>query len=260
MKPLQAADMSKAGVLFRPSDAATKQAVEGKTISGVIVATMIRSSSEAAMPAESSALRAAAVASDAVVSPSPAMRRSLIPVRWTIHSSLVSTIFDRSSLVSRFSGRALPVPVRMAPKVLDICSASSSVTLPSIVYRPRFLRLGGDALADDIHDLVVDRTLVQLFADTNRVFNGAGVGAAVADQAVSRHAQQRRAARFPPVVLGVQFLHYRAQLHEQVRIGFLNLRDDRLKKSLGHPLGELQHDVADEAIAHDHVYDALEQV
>jgi len=42
------------------------------------------------------------------------MRRSLMPVRWVIHSSLVSTIFDRSSLVNRRSGVWLPVPARMA--------------------------------------------------------------------------------------------------------------------------------------------------
>jgi hypothetical protein len=55
------------------------------------------------------------VASVAVVSVSPAIRRSRIPVRCTIHSSLVSTIRARSSFVRRFSGNALPVPAMMAP-------------------------------------------------------------------------------------------------------------------------------------------------
>jgi hypothetical protein len=40
-----------------------------------------------------------------VLSSAAAMRRSFMPVRWTIHSSFVSTSLARSSLVSRFSGR-----------------------------------------------------------------------------------------------------------------------------------------------------------
>ena len=39
-----------------------------------------------------------------VCSPSAAMRRSLMPVREVIHSSLVSTIFSRSALVITRSG------------------------------------------------------------------------------------------------------------------------------------------------------------
>ena len=57
------------------------------------------------MPALSSARRAAAVARSEVSSPSAAMWRWRMPVRAAIHSSLVSTIFDRSSLVSTLSGR-----------------------------------------------------------------------------------------------------------------------------------------------------------
>ena len=45
------------------------------------------------------------LASVAVLSPEAATRRSRMPVRWTIHASSVSTSFDRSSLVRRFSGR-----------------------------------------------------------------------------------------------------------------------------------------------------------
>jgi hypothetical protein len=40
-----------------------------------------------------------------VVSPSAARRRSRMPVRDEIHSSVVSTIFSRSALVTIFSGR-----------------------------------------------------------------------------------------------------------------------------------------------------------
>ena len=43
------------------------------------------------------------------------MRRSRMPVRSRIHSSLVSIIWARSSLVSTFSGSAVPMPVMRAP-------------------------------------------------------------------------------------------------------------------------------------------------
>ena len=50
--------------------------------------------------------------SEAVV---PPIRRSEIPVRATIHSSLVSRVFSRSWLVTTFSGRAVPQPEMTAP-------------------------------------------------------------------------------------------------------------------------------------------------
>jgi hypothetical protein len=98
-----------------PRAAATKQAVEGNAISGVIVPHSTRSMSFGSSPAASTARRAACVAKVAVDSPGPAMRRSLMPVRCVIHWSLVSTMRDRSSFVSRFSGTKLPVPAMMAP-------------------------------------------------------------------------------------------------------------------------------------------------
>ena len=88
-----------------PSFFCTKQAVDGKNMSGVTVATMISSMSAAVTPAASMALRAALVAMSLVAISGPAMRRSLIPVREVIHSSEVSTILDMSSLVMMRSGR-----------------------------------------------------------------------------------------------------------------------------------------------------------
>ena len=43
------------------------------------------------------------------------MRRSRIPVRSRIHSSLVSIIAARSSLVRTFSGSDVPMPMTVAP-------------------------------------------------------------------------------------------------------------------------------------------------
>ena len=64
-----------------PSAACTCVAVAGKVLSGVEVATMMRSMSPASSPASSSAARAAGCARSEVVSPSAAMWRSRMPVR-----------------------------------------------------------------------------------------------------------------------------------------------------------------------------------
>ena len=57
---------------------------------------------------------AAVVASVAVLSSGPAMRRSRMPVRSTIHASDVSTRASRSWFVSRPSGIATPYPTIVA--------------------------------------------------------------------------------------------------------------------------------------------------
>ena len=57
---------------------------------------MMRSTASGATSARSSALRQASIDIVAVVSPGPAMCRSRMPVRVTIHSSEVSTICSRS--------------------------------------------------------------------------------------------------------------------------------------------------------------------
>ena len=98
-KPVQAASRSNAAALAAPSSCCTMQAVAGKGMSGVMVATMIKSRSAASTPARSSAMRAAAMPMVEVYSSSAAVRRSRMPVREVIQSSVVSTIFSRSALV-----------------------------------------------------------------------------------------------------------------------------------------------------------------
>src|SRR5581483_3340528 len=68
------------------------------------------SMSAAARPASVRAARAASTARSEVPWPAATTRRSRIPVRSTIHSSLVSTRLARSALVTRCSGRAAPRP------------------------------------------------------------------------------------------------------------------------------------------------------
>ena len=98
-KPEQAVLMSYAAGAWIPSLAATRVATFGHRSTELQVATTTRSMSAAVYPALASAFSAAAAAMSATVS-SPAMRRSTIPTRLRIHSSLVSTIWASSSLVS----------------------------------------------------------------------------------------------------------------------------------------------------------------
>jgi hypothetical protein len=64
----------------------------------------MRSTSSGSIPAVRIARSEATAAIDAVVSSAAATRRSRIPVRDTIHSSLVSTIRSRSLFVSTCAG------------------------------------------------------------------------------------------------------------------------------------------------------------
>ena len=79
-------------------------AVAGKILSGVVVARIIRSKSDASMPAISSALLEAISAKSQVLS-LVTRWRCLMPVREVIHSSVVSIVFDKSSLVMTVGGR-----------------------------------------------------------------------------------------------------------------------------------------------------------
>ena len=73
-------------------------------MSGVTVATMMASTSEASMPRLARQILAASTARSLVATPLSTMWRSRMPVRSVIHWSLVATIFSRSALVSRRGG------------------------------------------------------------------------------------------------------------------------------------------------------------
>ena len=73
-------------------------------MSGVTVATTIRSIEAASTPASASAARRPARAMSVSACSSAAIRRSRIPVRSTIHSSVVSTNCSRSLFVNTRSG------------------------------------------------------------------------------------------------------------------------------------------------------------
>ena len=80
-------------------------------MSGVTVAQITRSISDASAPASASASRTAGSAMSLSASSCVAIRRSLIPVRSWIHSSDVSTNAAMSSFVITLAGTFVPSPV-----------------------------------------------------------------------------------------------------------------------------------------------------
>ena len=105
MKPEHTACTSKAAPPVMPRPAWILTAVAGNVRSGVAVAQMMRSMSLGSMPERTRAWREAAMPRSEVSSPSSAMWRCSMPVRSLIHSSVVSTMRARSSLVMTRLGR-----------------------------------------------------------------------------------------------------------------------------------------------------------
>src|SRR3990172_595473 len=112
MNPEHAALRSMAAAFDAPSLACTVAAALGIARSGVHVAMMMRSRSVASMPAAARAWQGATV--DMSDTSTWLIRRSLIPVRLVIHSSLVSVTVSRSALLSTVGGTQRPHPVIMA--------------------------------------------------------------------------------------------------------------------------------------------------
>ena len=109
--PEQAALKSNACRRVAPRPSCTREAVDGKRCSGEAVATITISTRFAGTSATRNASCAALMARVAVVScGSVAMCLWRIPVRVRIHSSLVSTMRDRSSLVRMWLGTLFPHP------------------------------------------------------------------------------------------------------------------------------------------------------
>ena len=73
-------------------------------MSGVTVPTTITPMSSGVIPARAIAPSAASLPRSDVATPGPAMWRSRMPTRCMIHSSVVSSIFSRSALVSTRGG------------------------------------------------------------------------------------------------------------------------------------------------------------
>ena len=106
-------------------------------MSGVTVATISRSISEALTPASSSASFAAGRQRSESASSGPAIRRSRMPVRSRIHSSEVSIIVESSSFVTTRSGTRHPRPVIEAATPLAVPIIAPPRTSASHAQRAR---------------------------------------------------------------------------------------------------------------------------
>ena len=109
-KPLQTAWISNAGQPAIPSLFCKMQALDGNTMSGVDVATMMRSISPGCKPAACKAFFAASKAKSLHDTSGAAKCRAWMPVRSTIHSSevsmpVVASRLAKSALVSRSGGK-----------------------------------------------------------------------------------------------------------------------------------------------------------
>ena len=107
-----------------PSSPAARQQSDGLTQSPCRVVTSSKSISSGETPAFSSAARPAAAVRPSSVS-CVSTRRSRMPVRVEIHSSLVSIIVESSSFVTVRSGTARPVPVMI--KLIFLISVPPAV-------------------------------------------------------------------------------------------------------------------------------------
>ncbi len=104
-KPAHAAEMSNAAAWLVPSSWATRVATAGVWSRWLIVATTTQSICSASMPACSRAARDAATDIICTVSCGSAKRRSLMPERCWIHSSLESIASTISELGTTRDGR-----------------------------------------------------------------------------------------------------------------------------------------------------------
>src|SRR5258706_1446332 len=102
-------------------------------MSGVMVATTIKSISSALTRAGSIERKAAGAPGSEVNSSLAAIWRSLIPVRVVIHSSEVLTIFSRSALVSTRSGTYEPTPAMEQVRPLKSYLARGFLNLGFVV-------------------------------------------------------------------------------------------------------------------------------
>src|SRR5437870_1301598 len=112
------------------------------------------------------------------------MRRSLIPVRVKIQSSVVSTIFSRSAFVSTRSGTYEPVPTMWTDLVCRFDRGLRSCGLLELVIET----------FDVLDDVFVEVTLDEFGRDADGVFDGLGRAGAVRLDANAVDTEQHRAA------------------------------------------------------------------
>src|SRR5437763_6221549 len=236
-------------------------AVEGNTMSGVEVATMIRSISDALRPAASSAWRAAATPRSLLPTSRSAKWRARMPVRSTIQSSEVSTPWAAScaassALVTRLGGRKLPVPVIREYLFIDSVRGRFHLRVAAGAHEER--PGVGDAALHAIQKIVAGR----IIRAVQGLLEGEGVGGAVTLEDQAAQTQEGGAVVAAVVHAALQRADHRVggqrgELGERVAGEFLleETRDEGRDAFAG-----LEHHVAHEAVAHDDLRRALEDV
>src|SRR5579862_4808867 len=244
MKLEHAAETSRHPTVRVPRRFCKRHATFGKTMSGVVVPTTIRSTSAAVIPAAPSASTAAPYARSEVAVSGPAMWRSRIPVCDSIHASVVETEAASSALASTRSGTHRPMPTIVDPlrtRLLPGLDCGESLG-------ERQLRQACHVGPDRVDHARADR----FGGQTDGVAHRSGFGTSVAHDADAVDAQQRRAA-----VLGVvepqrerfeaRARERDAEAHEQTAA---QLFAEQAEDAEGETFAELEDDVADEPVAH----------
>src|SRR5689334_11262618 len=161
-------------------------------------------------PAAAIAFFAAAAPRSDVVSPSAAMWRFLMPVRAVIHSSVVSTIFARSSLVSTFAGRYPPTP-----RMTDANSVTSTPLLLGSLFAGHGHRLrgsrrdaGGQPL-QVVFDFLAEVTFAHARRHRDRLLEALRVCSAMALHDNAVEPQEHRAIRLLRIQLRPELLQRR---------------------------------------------------
>src|SRR5262249_12586457 len=161
-----------------------------------------RSRSVASIPASARARCAATTARSEVAVSASATRRSRMPVREVIHSSLVSTLCAISALVTIRSGTHIPRPKIPARRrsLTGATYPAGAETFVGLSVIPIYFHEGtalygrrgriADALAYRFDDLVLDGAL----GGAAGIGNSVGVGAPMPDDADAVDAQERRAS------------------------------------------------------------------
>src|SRR6267154_1151922 len=259
MNPEQPAERSNAAALRAPSWSWMMQEVAGIGTSGVTVAQMRRSRSEARTPEARSASSAARVAKRDIGSDSVATWRSRIPVRERIHSSEVSTIRSRSVLVRTLSGSEEPVPRMIARRPVR------AMSLPR--WQGRGDRAGTRVGArrqsrDLVMDPRVDPIAMEIKRDPHSVLDRPGRRPAVTDDGGRAHAQERN----PPIFGVIDLLPKGAESRTGQQVSefgperFADLFLQEMNDGIRRAFDRLQRDVADESVTDDHVRFAVENI
>src|SRR5262245_21878111 len=172
-----------------------------------------------------------------------------MPVRVTIHSSDVSTVFSSSALLSTVSGTAAPVPAITALRIFSFLPSGGSDRQP---------RFGFGERSDLLCDLLVHPAVDELPREPDGVLDRLRRGPSVADDHALARPEQRGTSVFSVVDALLESAEGRPHQDEPEAVppGASDLLLQRRAEILDEALAHLQRDVPREAVGHDDVHAA----